>query len=480
MKVLFAAAEAAPFFKSGGLGDVAGALPKELKRQGVDIRVVLPLYSQMPQKYQEQLEPTLNFRLQMGYKNVYVGILTLTLDDIQYYFIDNKTYFDRSSLYGQEDDGERFGFFSLALIEMMEKVDFIPDIIHVNDWQAAMVPVMLVDRYHWVESYRKIRKMLTIHNIRFQGWYDTSILHTVFKTTMSTYHGNGVEQSNMVNFLKGGINFSDIVTTVSPTYAKEIQTPEFGEGLEETLRHNYWKVHGIINGIDYELNNPATDPALVQNYDINSYKEGKRANKLALQERLGLKIDPDVPLLGIVSRLTDQKGMQLIAEKAEELLNTRDVQIVILGTGEERFENSFRYFAWKYPEQFGAYIDFDVELAQQIYAGSDIFLMPSAFEPCGLSQMISMRYGTLPLVHETGGLKDTVQAYNKYSGTGNGFSFGMFSGYDFLGVVYNALEVYAEEPEAWDKLVRQAMATDFRWEQPALEYLELYQSLVEE
>lgn len=480
MKVLFVAAEGAPFFKTGGLGDVAYALPKELRKQGVDVRVVLPYYTQMPEKYKEQVEEITNFRVELGYKSAYVGIKTLVLENVQYYFIDNLAYFDRDQIYGQVDDGERFGFFDIAVIEMMEKVDFIPDIIHVNDWQAAMIPALLVDRYHWVDAYRNIRKVLTIHNIRFQGWENASVLKDVFNTTNAIYHENGAEKDNQVNYLKAGINFSDRVTTVSPNYAREIQTPEFGEKLDGELRHNAWKLSGIINGIDYDQNNPATDKLLVKNYDATNVTAGKKANKIALQERVGLNIDPSIPLLGVVTRLTDQKGMQLLQEKAEEILKTQKLQIIVLGTGEAQFEDSFRYFEWKYPGQFCAYIDFDVELAQQIYAGSDIFLMPSAFEPCGLSQMIAMRYGSLPIVHETGGLLDTVQPFNQFTGDGNGFSFNIFTGDVFQQIIHNAIELYEGEPHTWNQLIQQAMNTDFRWTEPAKEYIRLYEELVNE
>jgi starch synthase len=479
MKVLFASSEAAPFFKTGGLGDVAYALPKELVKQGVDIRVVLPYYSTMPEKYKEQVEELISFRVQVGWKSMYCGIKTLVLEGITYYFIDNKTYFDRSSFYGQLDDGERFGFFSLAICEMMEKIDFIPDVVHVNDWHTAMVPVLLVDKYHWVQAFKDIRKVITIHNIRFQGIFDPVVLSSIFGTGMNIYHEAGVKYYDNVNFLKGGINFSDVVTTVSPSYANEIQTPEFGEGLEGALRYNSGKIRGIINGIDYDINNPETDPKLLYHFS-SADLSGKAKNKAALQERLGLEVNPDIPLITSVGRLTDQKGYQLVQEKAEELLNSRDVQIAILGTGEAEYENSFRYFASEYPDRFSAVIDFDITLAQLMYAGSDLFLMPSAFEPCGLSQMISLRYGTLPIVHETGGLKDTVVPYNAYTGEGTGFTFMDFSGYALLGTIYRALDVYENQPKAWAAMVQTAMSQDFSWKEPAKDYLEIYESLVNE
>lgn len=478
MKILFASGEAAPFFKTGGLGDVAYALPKELVKQGVDIRVVLPYYNVMPEKYQAMAKDVLHFTIKVGRKDVYCGIKTLQLEGVTYYFIDNQDYFNRSSLYGHWDDGERFGFFSMAVIEMMEKIDFIPDVVHVNDWHTAMIPVLLVDKYHWIQAYQKIRKVLTIHNIQFQGIFDPVILSSVFGTGMNIFQEDGVYYYGNVNFLKGGINFSDVVTTVSPTYANEIQTPEFGEGLEGVLQYNHWKIRGIINGIDYDLNNPETDELIPYHFSTEN-NEGKKKNKAFLQEKVGLPVEERTPLLSCVSRLTDQKGFQLVEEKIEELLNTRNVQVLILGTGEEKYERSFRYFQEKYPEKMRAIIDFDVELAQQIYAGSDLFLMPSAFEPCGLSQMMSLRYGTLPIVHETGGLRDTVVPYHYVTGEGTGFSFYDFNSYTLLATIYRALDVYEKQPQAWNLLVEQGMKVDFSWQKPALEYKKIYQSLLQ-
>lgn len=479
MKVLFASGEAAPFFKTGGLGDVAYALPKELAKQGVDIRVVLPNYVQMPQEYKEQLEEIRHFRFQLGEKNVYCGIKSLKLEGVTYYFIDNLSYFDRRSLYGEWDDGERFGYFSTAIIEMLEVIDWIPDIVHCNDWHTAMVPVLLVDRYHWKNRLRHIRKVFTIHNLRFQGIFEPSILANVFGTGYNTYTHDGLQWKDRVNFMKGAINFSDIVTTVSPTYAKEIMTPEFGEQLEGALLYNQWKVRGIINGIDYDINNPETDPLIPYHFNVDDLS-GKKANKQALQESVGLPVRDDVPIIGMVSRLTDQKGFQLIEERLEELLSQAEVQIVLLGTGEARFEHSFRYFEQKYPDKMKSLIKFDLKTAQLIYAGSDMFLMPSAFEPCGLSQMMSMRYGTLPIVHETGGLKDTVQPYNQYTGEGTGFSFNGFNSWNLLSTIYRALTVYYQRPDHWAGLVRQAMEKDFSWQQPTQQYLDIYRSLLNE
>ncbi|MBG9982573.1 glycogen synthase GlgA [Aerococcaceae bacterium DSM 111020] len=476
MKVLYTAAEAAPFFKTGGLGDVAYALPKEIaKDSSIDIRVALPYYSSIPEEYSEQIEDVRHFRFQLGNKNVYCGIKQLELDGVIYYFIDNLAYFDRPELYGQWDDGERFAYFSLAIIEMLEVIEWIPDVIHTNDWQTAMIPVMLVDRYHWKEPLKDIRKVISIHNIRFQGIYPPNILQNVFGTGFNTFTEDGVRDNGNVNYLKGGINFSDRVTTVSPTYAEEIMTPEFGEGLDAVIRHNGWKVRGIINGIDYDLNDPGTDPHLSYHYNADDLSN-KFKNKEALQEELGLPVDKDIFMIGVVSRLTDQKGFQLVEAALEELLQT-EVQIVVLGTGEPQFEHSFRYFQDRYPDKMRALIQFDIGLAQRIYAASDAFLMPSAFEPCGLSQMISMRYGTLPIVHETGGLQDTVQPYNQYTGEGTGFTFSRFDRDDMLPAIYHAMHVYYNDKKAWYGMVDQAMNADFTWRDPAKEYIQIYREI---
>ncbi|MCR8968628.1 glycogen synthase GlgA [Facklamia sp. 7083-14-GEN3] len=479
MKVLYASAEAAPFFKTGGLGDVAYALPKELaKDPEIDIRVVLPFYSQMANEYAQQLKEIAHFRFQLGQRNVYCGIKQLNYQGVTYYFIDNLAYFDRATLYGEWDDGERFAYFSTAIIEMLEVINWIPEIIHCNDWQTAMIPALLIDRYHWKESLKNIRKVLTIHNIRFQGVYDASMLPNVFGTGFNTFTEDGLKEKNHINYLKGGINFSDRVTTVSPTYAEEILTPEFGEGLDAVLRLNKWKLNGIINGIDLDINNPKTDNYLPYHYDQKDLSN-KVKLKSHLQKQLFLEQDSQIPLIGIVSRLTDQKGLQLVEQIMDDLLQ-QNVQLVILGTGDQRFEDSFRYFEQKYPDQLRACIQFNLELAQQIYAASDIFLMPSAFEPCGLSQMIAMRYGTLPLVHETGGLKDTVEAYNKYTGQGTGFSFNGFNRDNLLFTIKMALDVYFNQKKAWQKLVKQAMSKDFSWSEPAQAYKAIYIDLLKE
>lgn len=475
MNILFASAEAAPFFKSGGLGDVAGALPKELVKNGVDVRVVLPFHTKMPEKYKAQLEDVLQFTVRVGWREQFCGIKKLKIDGVTYYFIDNLYYFDRPALYGFDDDGQRFAFFSQAVIEMMEKVDFVPDVLHCNDWHTALIPVLLKDKYQWIEGYSDIKTILTIHNLQFQGIYDQEVLSDWLGIGYDAYHERGLKYYDLVNFLKGGIYYSDLVTTVSPTYAAEIQTPEFGYGLEGVLRDNNWKLIGILNGIDYDVYDPQTDPSIAAPFSIDDLS-GKEQNKAALQKRVGLPVEPNIALIGVVSRLTEQKGMDLIEHAMAQLME-RDVQVVVLGTGDPRFEDSFNYFNGQYPDKFKAVIDFDVELAQQIYAGSDIFLMPSAFEPCGLSQLNSLRYGTLPLVHETGGLLDTVIPYDATTGEGTGFSFYDFRPEVMLDIIDQALIVYYDQPEQWQQLVKQAMTQDYSWHNSALQYIDYYNRL---
>jgi len=478
MKILFAAGESAPFFKTGGLGDVVGALPKELCKEGYDVRVILPLYGTMPQKYKDQLEDVLHFQLNMGWKYAYCGVKKLVLDGVIHYFIDNESYFLRDQCYGYWDDGERFGFFSMAVCEVMEKVDFIPNIIHAHDWHVAMIPPLLVHKYHWISAYKSIRKIITIHNLRFQGTYDPVVLDSIFGMGYYGYKEDGLQYHDRINYLKGGINYSDRVTTVSPSYANEIQTPEFGEGLDDVLRYNGWKIRGIINGIDYDLNNPATDPLIPYPFDESSI-DLKKKNKTALQEKLGLTVDEDIALLGMVTRLTDQKGISLLIDGIHEMMNKK-VQVVVLGTGDPEYEQALTDLSHRYPDRVRAVVDFDLALAQNIYAGSDIFLMPSAFEPCGLSQMMSFRYGSIPLVHETGGLKDTVIPFNPITGEGTGFSFWNFSVQAMLEVLDVALEVYYDNPKQWKELVHKAMNLDFSWNTSVALYSELYKELLQE
>lgn len=477
MKLLFAATECAPFFKSGGLGDVLGALPKELAKQEHEVKVVLPYFVQLiPEEYKEQMKDVANFTVEVGWRNQYCGIKTLKQNGVTYYFIDNLYYFDRPALYGYDDDAERFAFFQLAAIEMLEVIDYIPEIFHVNDWQTAVIPVLLKDKYQWKIKLRDIRTVLTIHNLMFQGVYDQFVLFDLFGIGYDAFHEHGLKYYDNVNFLKGGIYYSDLVTTVSPTYANEIQTPEFGMGLHEDLQKVDNKLVGLLNGIDYDSYDPETDDTIPATFSVDDLN-GKAKDKEALQERVDLPVEPDIPLIGVVTRLDEQKGIQLIIDSLDELLGFRNVQLVLLGTGKPYFEEAFRHFTNKYPDKFKGIIDFDVNLAQLIYAGCDLFLMPSAFEPCGLSQMNSMRYGTLPIVHEVGGLADTVIPYNHETGEGTGFSFYDFDAQTMLDTIDHALTIYYDFPEQWEGLIVQAMEENNSWEHAAQAYIEQYKYL---
>lgn len=477
MNILFAAAECAPFFKTGGLGDVAEALPKELKKKGLDIRVVLPYHRQMPQKYRDRCEDVLHFYVDVGWRHQYCGVKKLEMDGVTYYFIDNDYYFGREGLYGYYDDGERFAYFQLAVIEMMEKIDFVPDILHSNDYHTAMIPFLIREKYHWIQDYQKIETVLTIHNIEFQGVFSADILPDLFGMGKERYFDGTVRFDDNVNFLKTGILYAGRVNTVSPSYAQEIQTSEFGAGLDGVLRMEKDKLNGILNGINYTLNDPEADPLIPANFSLADLT-GKGINKSALQKAMGLPIKEDVPLFAVVSRLTHQKGFQLIMDELEYMMDG-DIQLVVLGTGEAGFEQGFRDFAARFPEKCSVSISFNVKLAQLFYAGADVFLMPSAFEPCGLSQMISMRYGTLPIVHEIGGLKDTVIPYNEESGEGTGFGFYEFRSFYLMETIKRAAALYKEKPSVWQQLVKAAMAKDFSWEQPGQAYIELYRLLIE-
>ncbi|WP_146922873.1 glycogen synthase GlgA [Alkalibacterium kapii] len=478
MKLLFAASECAPFFKTGGLGDVMGALPKELADQGHDVRVVLPYFIQkMDQETKKQMEDVIDFTVEVGWRKQYCGVKKLVKDSVTYYFIDNLFYFDRPDLYDYGDDGERFAFFQQAIIEMLEKIDFIPDVLHVNDWQTAMVPVLLKDKYAWINALKDIKTVITIHNILYQGVYDQYILSDFYNIGYAAFNEEGLKYGDKVCWLKGALYYSDLVTTVSPTYAEEIKTPEFGYGLDGDLRNVDHKLVGIVNGIDYDAYDPEKDPTIPFNFSVDDLN-GKAKNKKALQERVGLPIEADTALIGVVTRLDEQKGVQLIVDAMDELLKFRKVQLVLLGTGKPYFEEAFKYFTEKYPEKFQAVIHFDSHFAQWIYAGSDLFLMPSQFEPCGLSQLNSLRYGTLPIVHEVGGLVDTIDPYNEFQQEGTGFSFYDFDVITMLNTIDRALTVYYDKPDSFKKLQIRAMNTNNSWEKSAQEYVEHYKCLV--
>lgn len=472
MKIMFVAAEGAPFAKTGGLGDVIGALPKSLVKKGHEVAVVLPYYDVVANKFGNQAENVLYFYTNVGWRHQYVGVKRIVRDGVTFYFIDNEQYFHRGQVYGEWDDGERFAFFQIAALELMEKVNFIPDILHVHDYHTAMIPYLLKEKYHWINAYKGIKTVFTIHNIEFQGQFDSSMLHELFGVGYERYADGTLRWNDCLNWMKAAVLYADRVTTVSPSYAEEIKTPAFGKGLDQIMRMEAGKLVGIVNGIDTELFNPETDKLIPYHFSANDLT-GKKRNKLALQERLGLPVREDVPLIGMVSRLTDQKGFDLVVNELHNILQN-DVQIVLLGTGYAAYENAFSWFGQAYPDKVSANITFDLGLAQQIYASSDMFLMPSAFEPCGLSQMMSMRYGTLPIVSEVGGLRDTVQPYNAFDKTGTGFSFGEFSGYWMSKTIEMALEVYYDYPEDWKQLQYNAMTRDFSWDTASEAYVDLY------
>lgn len=475
MKILFVAAEGAPFSKTGGLGDVIGALPKSLVKAGHEVAVILPYYDMVEAKFGDQIEDVLQFEVYVGWRRQFCGIKKTVLNGVTFYFIDNQYYFFRGHVYGDFDDGERFAFFQLAALESMERIGFIPDVLHAHDYHTAMIPFLLKEKYRWIQAYQNIKTVLTIHNLEFQGQFSEGMLWDLFRVGFERYADGTVRWNDCLNWMKAGILYADRVSTVSPSYAYEIMTTEFGCGLDQILRMESGKVSGIVNGIDTDLYNPETDPLL--DYHFNkSDLSGKAQNKAKLQEKVGLPVRPDVPMIGIVSRLTRQKGFDVVVEGLHRMLQ-EDVQIVLLGTGDPGFEQVFSWFGQVFPDKLSANITFDVKLAQEIYAACDIFLMPSRFEPCGLSQMMAMRYGTLPLVHEVGGLRDTVQPFNPVEGTGTGFSFNNLTSYWLNWALQTALDVYYNHPDVWNKLQVQAMECDFSWDTACQSYLDLYHSL---
>lgn len=475
MKILFIAAEGAPFAKTGGLGDVIGALPKSLVKNGNEVAVILPYYDMVDQKFGEEAKDLLSFYTNVGWRHQYVGIKEIVKDNVTFYFIDNQYYFFRGHIYGDWDDGERFAYFQLAALEAMEKINVIPDILHVHDYHTAMIPFLLKEKYHWIAAYQKIRTVFTIHNIEFQGQFGSEMLGDLFGVGSERYVDGTLKWNNCLNWMKAGVLYADRVTTVSPSYANEIQSSAFGKGLDQIMRMESGKLSGIINGIDTDLYNPKTDPYVNYPFSVKDLK-GKQENKKELQKRLGLPINEDIPLVGIVSRLTDQKGFDILVSELENMLQ-QDLQMVVLGTGYHQYEAAFSWFAQHYPEKMSANITFDLGLAQAIYASADIFLMPSAFEPCGLSQMMAMRYGTIPVVHEIGGLKDTVIPFNPFEKTGTGFGFNHFSGFWMTNTLMFALDIYRHHKDDWQVLQKNAMTADFSWDTASLAYEQLYQEL---
>lgn len=470
LKVLFVASEAAPFAKSGGLGDVAGSLPKALRRLGIDVRLMLPKYAALPASCRCQLNHQVSFTVNVGWRRQYCGLETLDYGGLPVYLLDNEYYFKRPSLYGYYDEAERFAFFCRAVLTSVPYLGFAPDIIHLNDWHTGMIAPMLT-QYRHDTMLKNTRTIFTVHNLTYQGIFPKEILADLLNLGWEHFTMDGVEYYDKVNFMKGGLCYADYLTTVSPTYAEEVQYPFFGEGLYGVIRRRRDKFVGIINGIDYDEYNPATDKSLAVNY-TDATPELKRENKIRLQQMLGLPARGDVPLVAIVSRLVAAKGFDLIGAVLDELM-AMDIQLVVLGTGDTQYEHLFSQAAWRYPGKAAAHIGFDDILARQIYAAADLLLMPSLVEPCGISQLIAMRYGCLPLVRETGGLKDTVQPYNEYTGEGWGFSFTNYNAHDMLYTIRRALNFY-QNKQVWAKLVRAAMQRDYSWDASARRYAELY------
>ena len=473
MKILYVTSEASPFLKTGGLGDVSEALPKALVKEGVDARIIMPLYANIPNELKNQMEFLGNFYVTMSWRKTYCGVFRSTVGNVIYYFIDNEQYYARSNTYGEYDDSERFAFFSKAVLDVLNFIDFFPDIIHINDWQTSLTPIYLDAFYRDDERYQNIKTVLSIHNIEFQGKYDPIILGSIFGLDVTfrpilMYDGN-------INLLKGGIESCDMITTVSKSYAEEILGNTHSHGLHHILIPRRYKLCGITNGIDTDIFNPQTDSVISNNYNYETIRF-KSLNKKALQREMGLEINNNIPLIGMVTRLTTQKGIELLKEVSEEIANL-PIQLIVLGTGDKVFEGFLHDWERNHHDKIRGYVGFSGSLAQRIYAGADMFLMPSLFEPCGLGQLIALRYGSVPIVRETGGLKDTVIPYNEYDETGNGFGFKNYSYEELLKITKYALTIYKNK-NIWKKIVKNAMESDNSWEKSASEYIRLYDNLI--
>lgn len=477
-KILFVSSEAVPYIKTGGLADVVGSLPKYFDRNEYDVRVMLPKYACMDAAFLPNLRFVCHFYVNLNWRKQYVGILESEYRGIHYYFVDNEFYFAGSSPYNNiYEDVEKFAYFSKAVLASLPYIDYAPDVIHCHDWQTGLVPVYLHTAFGDDNFYAGIKTVFSIHNLKFQGRWRIREVIDITGLPEQIFNDKELESYGEANYLKGGVVYADAVTTVSPSYANEITTQEGGEGLHGLMNARRNVLYGILNGIDYDEFNPQTDPYIESNFSSKSVLSGKKANKAALQKEQGLSVRESAFVIGIVSRLTEQKGFDLVSYIMDDLVSQLDVQIVILGTGESKFENVFHHFHSQYPDKVSAYIGYSEEKAHKIYASADAFLMPSLFEPCGLSQMMSMRYGTIPIVRETGGLKDTVQAYNEYENTGTGFSFCNFNADDMKYVVEYAYHVFRDERKAWEDMMQRAMAQDFSWNKSAGEYEKLYDSL---
>lgn len=476
MKIYFATGEAVPYIKTGGLADVASALPKALAELGHDIRVVLPLYSIIPMEYRTQFTFRKHFYLRIPKMNQYVGIFEHVADGVTYYFIDNEHYFARSGVYGYFDDGERFAYFCRALLDLLCEMEFYPDIIHLNDWHTGPAAAIFQDQYAMRPEFQGTKVLFTIHNLKYQGIFPYNLLGDYLGLGDSYFTYDKLEHYGNVNFMKAGLSFSDYITTVSRTYAEELRYAYFAEGLQSLLLHRAHLMRGIVNGIDYQYYNPETDQDIFANYTASN-PSNKRVNKVELQKLLGLNEDPDIPLIAMVTRLVPNKGMDLLRFIFDELMEER-VQFVLLGNGDQEYEQAFKNFAQRYKGKVSSNIFFSNSLAKKVYASADLFLMPSRFEPCGLGQLIAMRYGTIPIVRETGGLKDTVVPYNRFTGVGTGFSFSNYNAHELLFTIKDALYYY-RDPEVWPRIVQQAMEADHSWNESAKQYDSLYRYVKE-
>ncbi len=476
-KVLFVASESVPFIKTGGLADVAGSLPKYFDKKEFDVRVMIPKYACIPEEWKQKMQYNTHFYIDLAWRKQYVGILEMEYEGIKFYFVDNEFYFAGDKPYGySHEDIEKFAFFCKASLSALPSLGFRPDIIHCHDWQTGLIPVYLHDMFMENDFYHGIKTIMTIHNLKFQGIWDLKKVQDITGLNQSFFASDKLEAYGDANYLKGGIVYADLVTTVSESYAEEIKMPFYGEKLDGLMRARSNCLSGIVNGLDYDEWNPETDNLIYTNYSAKNFRKEKVKNKRGLQKELGLAQDDRKFMVGIVSRLTDQKGLDLVDYVIEEIC-AEDVQLVVLGTGEEKYEHLFRHFEWKYHDRVSANIYYSNERSHKIYAACDAFLMPSLFEPCGLSQLMSLRYGTIPIVRETGGLKDTVEPYNEYEGTGTGFSFANYNAHEMLNTINYAKDVYYNRKREWNKMIDRAMAVDFSWNNSAVKYADLYRGL---
>ena len=480
--ILFVASECVPFIKTGGLADVCGALPKEFDNKEWDVRVVIPNYMCIPEEFRHKFEYVTHFYMSAGgyIQDKYVGVLSYVLDGITYYFIDNEEYFSGLTPYGDiRYDIEKFVFFDKAVLSMLPLIDFRPDIIHCHDWQAGLVPVYLKNEFAGGEFFRGIKSIMTIHNLRFQGIWDRETMQGLTGFPDELFTPDKLEFNKDANMLKGGLVYADYITTVSDTYAMEIQSDYYGEGLNGLLSARHFDMQGIVNGIDYKAYDPENDAKIYSHFNASNFRKKKSVNKTKLQEELGLAVDGKKYMIGLISRLTDQKGLDLISYVMDNLVD-EFTQLVVIGTGEARYENMFRHYAWKYPDRVSANICYSDDLAHKLYAAADAFLMPSRFEPCGLTQLISFRYGTVPIVRETGGLKDTVKPYNEYENTGDGFSFANYNADEMLSVINYSKHIFYDKKRQWNQIVDRGMANDFSWNASKHRYEGLYNFLLGE